>query len=250
MKRFWYILPLILLCSCTATNQYTKSKLSGTWVLERVNDQKIATDKRIALIVSDNGKATYCDTDNQKLWKEADFKWKFEGDTFTLTGTTPSGYQMDRPNTLKVVNDTMMIFSYEITSESATASGKTTSESNQYRRVLTNKSNYLGTWQVIDGTIDSINKVRYVLIETGAYEYYSLKGETWEKNTTNGGTWFTYGDFIVMNSTYTTESGVITQAQLWDTSLATVGSDKTWLQTNTDAAGAVLKSRTLKFISK
>lgn len=247
MRRYCYLLPVIaLLCACTATNQYTKSKLNGTWVLERINDQRIATDERLSFTVNDKEKAIYCQTDNQSVWKECDFKWKFEGDTFTLTGTDAKGSQMNRPNTLKVVNDTMMIFSYDTTPN---GSATPQSTSNQYRRVLTSKSKYLGTWQVIDGTIDSINKVRYVFSETGTYDYYSLKNETWVKNETNGGSWFTYGDFIVMNAPSANDGGVI-KAQLWDTSLASVGSDKTWLQTNTDAGGAMLKSRTLKFIIK
>lgn len=245
MKSLRYIIPflLALLCACTATNQYTKSKLNGIWVLERVNDQRIATDERISFTIEDKEKATLCQTDNQFVWRECAFKWTFEGDTFTLSGTDAKGNQINQPSTLKVVNDTMMIFTYDATPAGAAQSVYI---SNQYRRVLTNKNQYLGTWQVIDGSMDSINKVRYVFSETGAYDYYALKEDKWTKDSSNGGSWFTYGNFIVMNAP--TKDGV--KAQIWDTSLATVGSDKTWLQTNTDAGGALLKSRTLKFIIK
>lgn len=213
-------------------------------MLERINDQKIATNERYAFSIEEKkNKAVFCIENSANLWNEFDLKWDFKGDTFTINGNIPDGSFIDKKSVLKTVNDTMLLVSVLTNPDQSTADAK---ESRQYRRVMLSKSDYLGTWQVIDGTLDSINKVRYIFSETGTYEYYSLKGEEWQKNADVGGTWFCYGGFIVMNAPGKEKI----EAQLWDTSIAEVGSDKTWLQTNTDASGVVLQSRTLKFIKK
>lgn len=234
------IVITLTLANCKSTSQYTKTKLAGNWVLQRVNDQRIATDTRCILsLINGKKEAVYCQMNNDSVWLECPFQWIFEGDVITLEGTNPKGVYVKEENTLKIVNDTMLIYSGIV----SPANPKVT-QNYQYCRVDLSKSKYIGTWQVIDGTIDSLNKVRYIFSETGTYEYYSLKGENWVKDSENGGTWFLYGDFMVMNTP--DKSGI--RAQMWDTSIATAGSDKVCLQTNSDSNGTLLQSRTLKYI--
>ncbi len=215
-------LLLIALTSCNVTDNYVKTKFNGFWVLERINDQTIATDSRNSFVLYNDSKAVQC-RKNNNIWLEAETSWKYEGITFTMNDLTGN---------MMAINDTILLLS--------TASG-----SMQYRRVVQSKSPFLGTWQVIDdSSADIANQVRFVFNEAGTYEYQTLSDGVWSASGVKSGDWFIYQSLLVLNSIET--SGTTTE--MWDISLATVGGQKTWLQTATDASGNVLHSLTLKFI--
>lgn len=215
-------LSLIALTSCNVTDGYVKTKFNGFWVLERANDQPVATDSRYSFVLYNDGTSVLCSKENN-IWVEAATNWKYEGITFTMNDLTGD---------MVAINDTILLLS--------TADGRI-----QYRRVFQSKSPFLGTWQVIDDTdADIINRVRFVFDEAGAYEYQTLSDGVWSASGIKSGNWFIYQTLLVLNSIET--SG--TTAEMWDISLATVSGQKIWLQTSTDASGNVLHSRTLKFI--
>lgn len=223
-SAFILVLIALMAASCNVTDPYVKTKLNGIWVLAKNNDQHVATEKRNVFYLTDKDKAVLCDKNANNVWQEQDVKWKFEGKKLTVGDAISAD--------LTVVNDTMMLLS-------------SSDGSLQYNRVTQNKSPYLGTWEIISDTnTPNIGTVRLKFTEDGKYEYQTLKDGTWSSTGLKSGDWYIYETFLALNSNESTG----TVAELWDSSLATIGSDKVWLQDATDASGAIIRSRTLKFI--
>ncbi len=214
----------LVLASCNVTDPYVKTKFNGIWVLSRCNDQQVATDSRNVIYLTEKEKAVLCNKNANNVWQEQDVKWTFTGVHLTVGDFISAD--------LVVINDTMLL----LTSNAGSL---------QYSRVEQKKSPFIGTWEVIDDLDKSkIGTVRLKFTEDGKYEYQTLTDNVWTVTGLKNGEWYIYKSFLALN---TIESSGTT-AELWDSSLATIGSDKVWLQNATDATGAIIRTRTLKFI--
>ncbi len=223
-SAFILVLIALIAASCNVTDPFVKTKLNGIWVLAKNNDQNVATEKRNVFYLAAKDNAVLCNKDDKNVWQEQDVKWRFEGITLTVGSFLTAD--------LNVVNDTMLFLTSSVGSL-------------QYNRVTQSKKPYLGTWEIINDTDSkNIGTVRLIFTEDGKYEYQTLVDGQWSSTGVKSGEWYIYDIFLALNSAESTG----TVAELWDSSLATIGSDKVWLQNATDATGAIIRTRTLKFI--
>lgn len=208
------ILIVPFLPSCTPKESTIKECLTGTWVLEQINNKDVLTDDLIALTF--NGQKTetyasgYAPSETNKFWDETNFNYSVKDNIISINGTDRLNNKIELDLKIKEISSTKMKYvvnKYILDGEAIT--NKNTYS--YYKSKGTYNTSILGLWEGRNVTpgitgADTLSH-RWEFIAGGGYKYYIKTDGQWVPKEDNFGKFFLYEDLLATNWTNDFVSG-------------------------------------------